>query len=54
MSAVQFVRFPISAAGRRALGDLGTPAALVCTHPALPATARLAPVTRGALVGDLG
>lgn len=53
VSAVQFVRFRISATGRRALGELGTPAALVCTHPALPARTPLAPVTRGALVGDL-
>lgn len=53
VSAVQFVRFPLPAAARRALGELSTPARLVCTHPALPVEAKLSPVCRGALVGDL-
>ena len=54
VSAVQFVRFPLSAAARKAFGDLSRRVSLVCTHPAHPAELALPPAFRGAIVGDLG
>ena len=53
VSAVQFVRFPLSPTGLRGLADLSRPASLVCTHPAHPAVVQLAPGVRGALIEDL-
>ncbi|MSP55418.1 MAG: DUF3501 family protein [Myxococcales bacterium] len=53
VSAVQFVRFPLSAAMRCAFGDLSRHVSLSCTHSAHPATLELKPALRGALVEDL-
>lgn len=53
VSSVQFVRFPLSPAARRAFGELARPATLVCSHPFLPTRTALAPGVRGAIVGDL-
>lgn len=53
VSAVQFVRFPLSPAARRAFGELSRHVSLVCTHPAHPAELEMKPALRGALVEDL-
>ena len=53
VSAVQFVRFPLSSTQFDALRDLRRRASVVVDHPALTASASLSPALRGALVEDL-
>jgi hypothetical protein len=54
VSSVQFIRFPLSADQRQALGDLSRPAALVISHSNYTARAVLSASTRGALIEDMG
>jgi len=54
ISSVQFIRFPLTAEQRQALGDLSRPAALVVDHTHYAARAVLSASTRGALVEDMG
>jgi hypothetical protein len=54
VSSVQFIRFPLTAEQRQALGDLGRPAALVIDHPNCTARTTLGASTRGALIEDMG
>jgi hypothetical protein len=53
ISSVQFVRFPITEAQIRALGDLARPAEIVVDHPAYAAVVALPLTLRAALVEDL-
>lgn len=53
VSAVQFVRFPLTPQAIEALGQLSTPARIVVDHPAYQASADLTRATRGALLDDL-
>jgi hypothetical protein len=54
VSSVQFIRFPLTADQRQALGDLSRPAALVIDHAEYVARTTLSGSTRGALVEDMG
>lgn len=54
ISAVQFVRFPLTSSQIEALRDLGRPATLAVTHPAYPVSTPLPLTLRAALVDDLG
>jgi hypothetical protein len=54
VSSVQFIRFPITAEQRQALGDLSRPAALVLDHPNYSARTVLSASFRGALIEDMG
>ncbi len=53
ISSVQFIRFPLTAEQRQALGDLSRPAALVVDHAHYADRAVLSASTRGALVEDM-
>jgi hypothetical protein len=52
ISAVQFIRFKLPAAARAALGESGTPLALVVDHPNYRARAELGEAMRQSLVKD--
>jgi len=54
VSSVQFIRFPLTAEQRQALGDLSRPASLVIGHPNYSARTPLSASIRGALVEDMG
>ena len=53
VSSVQFIRFPLTAEQRQALGDLSRPASLVIEHPVYTASTPLSASTRGALIEDM-
>lgn len=53
ISAVQFVRFPLTEQQKVALGNLSLPARLVVDHPAYRHAAPIPAPTRGALLDDL-
>ena len=54
VSSVQFIRFPLTAEQRQALGNLSRPASLVIGHPHYSARTPLSASIRGALVEDMG
>ena len=54
MAAVQYIRFAVPPAARKALADPSTPARLVADHPNYRAEAALSPETRTELLADLG
>ncbi len=53
VSAVQFLRMPLGAEGRRRLLDMGVEARIVCDHPAYSHAASLPRTLRAALMDDL-
>ncbi len=53
MAAVQYIRFPLSATGRKALADPKRPARLVVDHPNYRAESVLGPALRAELLKDL-
>jgi hypothetical protein len=54
LSAVQYVRFLLSAPAARAFGDDGVPIEIRIDHPNYGARAKLTPGQRASLAGDLG
>lgn len=54
VSSVQFIRFPLTADQRHALGDLSRPASLVIDHAQYAERSVLSASTRGSLVEDMG
>ncbi len=53
MAAVHYVRFPVSAEARAALGRSGERVRLVADHPNYRAQAEVSPETRAQMLADL-